>query len=99
MIRFSPNLKTLRGIPHYFHSMLLYFLAKIWQFGVYTFFLTFSAAEVNQTEIIQVIAGPYREILTYELVNAMDWSTKVNYLKENQLLQEGKLVMYSNNYG
>ena len=63
--------------------MLLDVLAKIRQFGVYTLFLTCSAAEFYWTEIIQVVACQYGEILTDEQVNAMDCSTKVNYLKRN----------------
>ena len=42
-----------------------------------------STAEFHWTEIIQVGARQYGEILTDEQVNAMDWSTKVNHLKRN----------------
>ena len=63
--------------------MLLKVLAKIRQFGVCTFFLTCSAAEFHWTEIIRILAHQYKEILTDEQVNEMDWSTKVNYLKRN----------------
>ena len=72
-----------RGTPQYFHNMLLNFLAKIRQFGVCTFFLSCSAAEFHCTEIIQVVARQYGEKITEEQVSAMDWSTKVNYLKRN----------------
>ena len=77
------SFKNIRGTPQYFHNMLLDVLAKIRQFGVYTFFLTFSAAEFHWTEIIQVVARQYGEILTDENVNNMDWSTKLKYLKRN----------------
>ena len=70
---FSP-FKSLRGTPQYFHNMLLDGLARTRHFRVYTF-LTCSAAEFHWTEIIQVFAGQYGEILTDEQVNAMDWST------------------------
>ena len=63
--------------------MLLDDLAKTRQFGAYTFFLTCSAAEFHWTEIIQVVDCQYGQILTDEQVIAMDWSTKVNYLKRN----------------
>ena len=75
--------KNIRGTPQYFHNMLLDVLVKIRQFGVYTFFLSCSAAEFHWIEIIQVVACQYGEILTDEQINAMDWSTKVNYLKRN----------------
>ena len=77
------SFKNIRGTPQYFHNMLLDVLAKIRQFGVYTFFLTCSAAEFHWTEIIQVVARQYGEILSDEEVNGMDWSTKVKYLKRN----------------
>ena len=77
------SFKNIRGTPQYFHNMLLDFLAKVRQFGVSTFFLTWSAAEFNWPEIIQIVAYQYGETLTTEEVNAMDWSTKCNYLKRN----------------
>ena len=66
------SFKSIRGTPQYFHNMLLDVLAKIRQFGVYTLFLSCSAAEFHWTEIIQVVACQYGEILTDEQVNAMD---------------------------
>ena len=66
------SFKNIRGTPQYFHNMLLDVLAKIRQFGVYTLFLSCSAAEFHWTEIIQVVACQYGEILTDEQVNAMD---------------------------
>ena len=59
-----------RGTLQYFHNMLLDVLAKIRQFGVYTFFLTCSAAEFHQTEITEVVAFQYGEILTDDQLNA-----------------------------
>ena len=47
------------------------------------FFLTWYAAEFHLTEIIQIVACQYRETLTDEQVNVMDWRTKVNYFKRN----------------
>ena len=76
------SFKNIRGTPQYFHNMLLDGLAKTRQFGVYTFFLTSSAAEFHWTEIIQVVGRQYAQTQTGEQVNAMDWSTKVN-LKQN----------------
>ena len=50
--------------------------------------------------MIQIFAHQYRETLTNEQVNAMDWSIKVKYKKKKiKLLQQGKLIMYSSNYG
>ena len=58
-------------------------LVKIRKFGLYTFFLTCSAAEFLWTDIIQVVAHQYGQTLTDKQVNAMDWRTKVNCLKRN----------------
>ena len=63
--------------------MLLDILAKSRQFGVCTFFLTCSAAKFHWTEIIQIVACQYRETLTDEERNSIDWGTKMNYLKRN----------------
>ena len=52
-----------RGTPQYFCNMLLDVLAKIRRFGVYTFFLTCSAAEFHWTEIIQFVVRQYGETL------------------------------------
>ena len=50
-----------------------------------TLSLSCSTAEFYWTEIIQVVPRHYGEILTDEQVNAMDWSTKVNYFKRNPI--------------
>ena len=75
-----------RGSPQYFHNMLLDVFANISQFGVETVVLTCSAAEFHWTEIIQVCAPQYEQTSTDEQVNAMDWSTKVNYFKRNPVI-------------
>ena len=42
-----PSFKKIRGIPEYFHNILLDVLSKIRLSEVYTFFLTCSAAEFH----------------------------------------------------
>ena len=56
------------------------------QFEVYTFFLTYSAAEFHCTKIIEVVTFQFGEILTDKQTNTMDWSTKVAYLKRNPII-------------
>ena len=63
--------------------MLLDVIAKIRQYGVYTFFLTCSTAEFDWSYIIQVIARQYGEELSDEQIGAVDWDTKCSYLKRN----------------
>ena len=77
------SFKKIRGTPQYFCNMLVDVFAKIRQFGVYSFFVTCSVVEFHWTEITLVGASQYGETLTNEQVNAMGWSTTVNYLKRN----------------
>ena len=58
------SFKNIRGTPQYFHNMSRDVLAKIRQFGPYTFFLTGSAAELSWTEIIKIVATQYGENLS-----------------------------------
>ena len=69
------SFKNIRGTLQCFHNMLLDVHAKIRQFGVCTFFLTCSVVEFHWTEIIWVFACQYRQTLSNDQVNAMDWST------------------------
>ena len=80
------SFKNVRGTPQYYHNMMLDVLAKVRQHGIYTFFLTCSAAEFQWTEVIQVIARQYQEELTDDEVKNMDWTTKVSYLKRNPVI-------------
>ena len=52
----SSQFKEIRGTRQYFKGMLLDVLAKIRQFGTYTFFLTGSGAEFHWTNISKVVA-------------------------------------------
>lgn len=51
-------------------------LEKIRQLGPYTYFMTFSVAELRWTEIIQVITQQCGESLTSDQVEEMDFETK-----------------------
>lgn len=75
--------RNIRETSHYFHNMLLDVLAKIRQFGLYTFLLTSSTIAFHWNEIIQVIAQQYGRTLTDEEVNAVDLRGKGNYLNRN----------------
>ena len=77
------SFKSIRGTPQYFHEMMLDVLAKIRQFGPPTFFLTFSAAEFQWTDIIKIVAKQFGEELDDDTIKNMDWKTKVQYFKRN----------------
>ena len=70
--------------------MHLDILARIRQFGIYTFFLTCSAAGFYWTKIIEVAGHQYEETLSDKEINAMVWSWKLNYLKRNPVIVAGK---------
>ena len=71
------SFKGIQGTPQYFHNVILDVLEKIRQYGLYTFFLTCSAAEFECPYIVQVIncTSLWRE-LSDEIINTMDWDTK-----------------------
>ena len=77
------SFKSVRGTPQYWNNMMLDVLAKIRHFGVATWFLTWSAAIFKWTETIKIVAYQTGERLTDDQINAMDWDTKVKYLKRN----------------
>ena len=74
------SFKNIRGTPQYWQQMQFDMLAKLRQFGSYTFFLTGSGAEFHWTEVILVVARQYGETLSDEDVQNMDWNTKRNWL-------------------
>ena len=67
------SFKNIRGTLQYAHNMLLGILAKIRQLGVYTFFLTCSAAEFHWSEIIQLLARQNGQTLTDEQINEIEY--------------------------
>ena len=81
---FFPS-KNIRGTPKYFPFMFLDVLAKTRQFGVYTFFLTCSAAEFQWTKIVQVVAHQWTK---------SNWWTS----KSNGLEYKGKLFEKKSSY-
>ena len=58
-------------------------LLKLGSLECTLFFFTCSAAKFHWAEVIQVVGCQYGQALTDEQINAMDWSTKVHYLKRN----------------
>ena len=67
MLRFSLHLETSEELLSTF-TICQDILAKITQFGVYTFFLTSSADKFHWTEMIQVVACQYGKTLTNEQI-------------------------------
>ena len=55
------SFKNVRGTPQYWNNMMLDVLAKIRNFGVATWFLTWSAAIFQWTEIIDCSLPDWRK--------------------------------------
>ena len=75
--------RNIRGTPQYWKNMQLDMLAKLRQYGPYTFFLTGSAAEFHWPEVIQIVARQYGEYFTEQEIKNMNWQTKKNWLQRN----------------
>ena len=71
------SFKSVNGTRQYFYNMLLDVLGKSRQFGVYTLFLSCSAAEFNWTDITKIVAHRCGETLSDIKVQTTHWSTKV----------------------
>ena len=80
------SFKNIRGTPQYFHNMLLDVLAKIRQFGPYTFFLTGSAAEFSWTEIINIVANSMVKIC--QMLKSMKWTGLQSAIISNEILSQ-----------
>ncbi|XP_033759087.1 uncharacterized protein LOC117341337 [Pecten maximus] len=78
------SFKKVRGSPQYWKEMQMDMLAKIRQFGPYTFFLTGSAADFHWPELIQIVAKQYGEQFELSYIeNEMDSKTKRQWLTRN----------------
>lgn len=63
--------------------MHLDMLAKLRQYGPYTFFISGSAAEFHWPEVVSIIGRQYGEIFTEEDINKMTWQDKRMWLQRN----------------
>ena len=68
---------------------------KIRQYGVYAFLFTHFALEFHWTETIQIPPHQYGKVLTDEKVMQRIGMKRWIIQKEIQVLQQGKLIMYS----
>ena len=76
-------LKNIRGSPPYWQKMFYELLAMIRTLGIPTWFLTFSAADMNWPEVIQTIAKQYGTIYTEDEVLELPWNMKSMWLNSN----------------
>ena len=77
--------KKIRGTPYFYKDMQYDVFGKIRFFGIYTFFMTWSAAQFQWDHLIKIAARCSKpsQYLTDEEIKAMDTQTKMNILKRN----------------
>ena len=76
--------KNIRGTPQYNRNQLLDILAKVRQFGCYTFFLTITAGIPHfWFEIFQILGHQYGKNFSKEDVMNMSNKERINWLKRN----------------
>ena len=76
--------KNIRGTPQFCRNQMLDVLAKVRQFGCYTFFLTLSAGIPHfWPEIFQILGRQYGKNFTEQDVNGMSNNEKISWLKKN----------------
>ena len=82
------SFKKIRGTPQYFKDMLHDVLAKVRYYGVYTFFMTWSAAQFHWKHLIKFVGRVTipRKSYTDDEIEAMDWVSKANILKRHPVL-------------
>ncbi len=76
-------LQTVRGSPPYWQAVMFKLLAAVKQLGLFTWFLTLSAADLRWPDTIQAIARQQGKNLTDEEVEEMSWEEKCSMLASN----------------
>ena len=77
-------LKNVKGSPAYFQRVMYDVLGMIRQLGLPTWFLIFSAADMQWPDVIQTIARQYGTALT-EDVKLMSFEDKSRWLRQNSI--------------
>ena len=76
-------LQTVRGSPPYWQKVMYKLLAAVKQLGLFTWFLTLSAADLRWPDTLQTIAKQQGRILSEEDVQNMTWEEKCKLLASN----------------
>ena len=78
-------LKNIRGSPAYWQHELYDVLAMLHSFGILTWFLTLSAADLHWLEMIQVVALQLGRRLSRDDVMKMSTEQRSTYLQQNPI--------------
>ena len=76
-------LQTVRGSPPYWQSVMFKILAGVKQLGLFTWFLTLSAADLRWTDTLQAIALQQGQRLSDDDITNMSWEDKCKLLGSN----------------
>lgn len=76
-------LKTVRGTPPYWQQAMYKLLAAVKHFGIFTFFMTLSAADLKWIDTINVITKQQGRPLTAEEIQELTWEEKCAILRSN----------------
>ena len=82
-------LQTVRGSPPYWQKAMYKLLAAVKQFGIFTFFVTLSSADLKWHDILQAISRQQRKPLTDEEVENLSFEEKSALLRSNPVTAAG----------
>ncbi|CAG2202192.1 unnamed protein product [Mytilus edulis] len=76
-------LQTIRGTPPYWQKAMYKLLAAVKQLGIFTFFVTLSAADMKWTDTIIVITRQQGKSMSKEEVGKLTWEEKCGIWRSN----------------
>jgi len=76
-------LQTVRGSPPYWQKAMYKLLASVKQFGIFTFFVTLSSADLKWHDALQAISRQQGRPLTDEEVESLTYEEKTTLLRSN----------------
>ena len=82
-------LQTVRGSPPYWQKAMYKLLAAVKQFGIFTFFVTLSSADLKWHDILQAISRQQGKPLTDEDVENLSFEEKSALLRSNPVTAAG----------
>ena len=79
-------MKNIPGTPAYWQNTLYDALGMVRQLGPFTFFVTFSSADLRWPEVIKTVARQYGHELSIDQVKAMSWEDRCSWIRRNPVI-------------
>jgi hypothetical protein len=76
-------LQTVRGSPPYWQRALYKLIAAVKQFGIFTFFMTLSSADLKWIDCLNAILRQQGRLLSSSEINDLTWEEKCTILRSN----------------